>query len=63
MFVIAVVGDHHVRIANIALSYLKRFSRLDIVVVRGRSKYRIAHDQVVNVDFPSSLDITKPAFW
>ncbi len=56
MFVIAVVGDHHVRIANIALSYLKRFSRLDILVVKGRSAYRLAHDQVVDVDFPSILD-------
>jgi hypothetical protein len=55
-FVFAIVGEPHVRAVNIALSYLKRFSRSNIVVVMGRSKLRTAHDQVIEVELPDHLD-------
>ena len=55
-FVFAIVGEPHVRAVNIALTYLKRFSRSNIVVVMGRSKLRPAHDQVIDVDLPDQLD-------
>jgi len=55
-FVFAIVGESHVRAVNIALTYLKHFSRSNIVVVMGRSKLRPAHDQVIEVGLPDQLD-------
>lgn len=55
VFVFAVIGDDHVRRVNLALSYLKRFSRNDIVVVKGRSGIMPAHDQVIEAELPVSL--------
>src|SRR6202030_596269 len=33
-----------------------RFSHLEIFVVQGRSHYRAAHSQVIEVDLPPALD-------
>jgi hypothetical protein len=55
-FVFSVVGDRHVGFANLALSFLKRVSRRDIVVVRARSSRMVAHDQVVDVAPPVEYD-------
>jgi hypothetical protein len=55
-FVFAIVGEPHVRAVNIALTYLKRFSRSNIVVVMSRSGLRPAHDQVIDVELPDQLD-------
>jgi hypothetical protein len=55
-FVFAIVGESHVRAVNIALTYLKHFSRSNIVVVMGRSKLRPDHDQVIEVDLPDHFD-------
>jgi len=56
VFVFAVVGERHVRAAEVALNFLRRFSRLGIVVVQARSHYRAAHCQVIEVDLPHELD-------
>jgi hypothetical protein len=55
-FVFAVAGARHVAAVDVALVYLKRFTRCDIVVVQTRSARRAAHDQVVAVDVPAALD-------
>jgi hypothetical protein len=55
-FVFAIVGEPHVHAVNIALAYLKRFSRSNIIVVMGRSKLRPSHDQVIDVELPNQLD-------
>lgn len=55
-FVFSVVGDRHVGFANQALSFLKRVSRQDIVVVRARSAGAVAHDQVVDAVLPLEYD-------
>ena len=55
-FVFAVVGDKHVAAVNIALGYLKQFSRAEILVFQSRSGRRAAHDQVVVADLPDDLD-------
>lgn len=56
VFVFAVVGERHVRAVDVALNFLRRFSRLGILVVQGRSHYRAAHCQVIQVDLPPALD-------
>jgi hypothetical protein len=55
-FVFAVVGERHVRSLATALQFLKKFTRAEIVVVQGRSRVRAAHDQVISVSLPDSLD-------
>ena len=55
-FVFAVTGERHVAAANVALRFLKRVTRNDIVVVQSRSPVRVAHDQVVDVELPPALD-------
>ena len=55
-FIFAIVGEPHVHAVNIALAYLKRFSRSNIIVVMGRSKLRPSHDQVINIELPEQLD-------
>jgi hypothetical protein len=56
IFVYAVTGDHHVEALNRSLAFLKHFSRSDILVVRSRSSYPVAHDQVIDAEAPSYLD-------
>jgi hypothetical protein len=56
VFVFSVVGEEHVSAANVALAYLKRFSRADIVFIKARSESQPAHDQVINVEPPAALD-------
>src|SRR5215472_8318422 len=55
-FVFAVAGARHVAAVDVALGYLKRVTRYDIVVVQTRSDRRAAHDQVVIVDVPTAMD-------
>jgi hypothetical protein len=52
VFVFVAVGDAHVRIANIALRYLKHFTRSEIVVIKSRSASEVNHDQVIDVQLP-----------
>ncbi len=53
-FVYCVCGERHARAAEISLSFLKRVSRADIVVVAARAG-RIAHDQTLSVEVPAGL--------
>jgi hypothetical protein len=55
-FVFAVVGTRHVLAASVALEFLKRVTRHDIIVVQSRSERRAAHDQVIEVETPATLD-------
>ena len=47
-FVLLACGERHARRANIALAYLKKVTRLDIVVFRARSLSPIDHDQTID---------------
>jgi hypothetical protein len=55
-FVFAVVGTRHVRMASLALEFLKRVTRHDIIVVQSRSERRAQHDKVLEVETPAALD-------
>jgi len=55
-FVLVAVGDKHVGFANLALRYLKRFTRSDIVVVTSRSAVRLLHDQVIEARLSERLN-------
>jgi hypothetical protein len=55
-FVLAAVGERHVARLSTTLTYLKRFSRAEIVVLQARSHTRAAHDQLIEVDLPDHLD-------
>jgi hypothetical protein len=55
VFVLAVVGDVHVRRSATAIKYLKAFSRAEIVVLQSRSRLRAPHDQIVDVVLPGRL--------
>lgn len=46
-YVFLACGERYARRANIALAYLKRVTRLDIVVLRARSLSPIDHDQTI----------------
>jgi hypothetical protein len=54
-FAFAVAGARHVAAVDIALGYLKRVTRHEIVVVQARSQRRAAHDQIVSVEVPAAL--------
>ena len=54
-FVFAVAGERHVAAVDLALGFLKRVTRHDIVVAQTRSERRAAHDQVVSVDVPATM--------
>jgi hypothetical protein len=56
VFVFVAVGDAHVRVANIALRYLKHFTRSEIVVVKSRSACEVNHDEVIEAQLPPHLD-------
>ena len=56
VFVFVAVGDAHVQAVNIALRYLKNFTRSEIVVVRSRSACEVNHDEVIDVQLPHHLD-------
>jgi hypothetical protein len=56
VFVFVAVGDAHVRVANIALRYLKHFTRSEIVVIKSRSAAEMNHDQVIDAQLPHHLD-------
>src|SRR6202035_3315930 len=46
-FVFAACGDAHIPRLNTALRFLKRFTRADVIVVRARGSFPVAHDQVI----------------
>jgi hypothetical protein len=54
-FVFAVAGEKHVRQADLAISFLKRVTKCDIVLVHARSQYLPDHDQVMIADTPAGL--------
>ncbi|GGC85206.1 hypothetical protein GCM10010994_48860 [Chelatococcus reniformis] len=56
VFVFAVVGDGHVQQAQIALSFLKRVTRRNIIVVHSRSSRPPVHERTVEAAIPSHLD-------
>ncbi len=55
-FVFAVVGTRHVLAASIAIEFLRRVSRHDVIVVQSRSEIRAANAHVVEVATPVALD-------
>ena len=55
LFVFCVCGDAHVERVELALRFLKRFSRAEVVVVLSRSTYPLRHDQILNVTVPAEL--------
>ncbi len=52
-FVFSAVGDHHIQLTNIALRFLKAFTRNDIIVVTSRTSLQPDHDQCISVSTPS----------
>jgi hypothetical protein len=54
-FVFAVAGDAHVRQAGLAISFLKRLTRRDILLVQARSDCRVDHDEIIHVETPSGM--------
>lgn len=55
-FVFAVAGARHVAAVDVALGFLKRVTRADIVVAQTRSERRAAHDQVIAVEVPAEMN-------
>jgi hypothetical protein len=55
MFIFCVCGDEHVARVEVALRFLKRVTRADIVVIAGRSRDALSHDQVLRVSVPHEL--------
>ncbi len=55
LFVFCVCGDAHVARVELALRFLKRFSRADVVVVVARSTYPLSHDQILESAVPAAL--------
>lgn len=53
LFVYAVCGDEHVARVNLSLRFLKRFTRLPILVVTTRASAAVEHDQTVAVEVPA----------
>ena len=47
-FVLLACGEHYARRVNTALTFLKRVTRSEIVVLRARALSPIEHDQVIN---------------
>jgi len=56
LFVFCVCGDAHVARVDLALRFLKRFSRADAVVVVARSTYPLSHDQILAAAVPAGLN-------
>jgi glycosyltransferase involved in cell wall biosynthesis len=55
-FVFVVCGERHAARVNVALRYLKHFSRSDIIVVKSRARQAIECDQVLDCAVPAALD-------
>lgn len=55
-YVFAVVGDQFAREVRVALRFLKRLTRAEMLVLRARSTVDIAHDQVTQMTVPPELD-------
>src|SRR5579862_6996129 len=51
-FVFVACGDKHVETARLSLSFLKAFSKCDILVLRSRSTVSLDHDQVIDAHIP-----------
>ena len=52
---LAACGDRYVADANLALAYLKRYCREEIVVVTARTSVPVEHDQVIERGCPPDL--------
>lgn len=55
-FVFAVVGAAHLVAVEVAVGFLRSFTRLPILVVQARAAGRVQHAQVLEVDVPAELD-------
>jgi hypothetical protein len=55
MFVFCVCGDKHAARVDVAMRFLKHFSKADIAVVLARSNYPLRHDQIIEAKVPESL--------
>ena len=55
-FVFVVCGDQHAARTNIALKFLKHFSRNDIIVVASHTHLQLDCDQVITPKVPAKLD-------
>jgi glycosyltransferase involved in cell wall biosynthesis len=55
-FVFVVCGERHAARLNIALKFLKKFSRRDILVVKGSAGLELDCDQVIAPGVPAGLD-------
>jgi hypothetical protein len=55
-FVFAVCGDRHAQRVEVAIRFLKQFSKKDIVIVQTRVGIQIDHDQVITVDVDPRYD-------
>lgn len=55
-FVFVVCGESHAARLNVALKYLKHFSRSDILVVKSRARQKLDCDQVIDCKVPRGFD-------
>jgi len=55
-FVFVVCGERHAARLNVALKYLKHFSRSDIIVVKSRARQKLDCDQVIDCKVPRGFD-------
>src|SRR5580700_494201 len=55
-FVFVVCGERHAARLNLALKFLKKFSRRDIIVVKNRASLKLDCDQVITPKVPAGLD-------
>ncbi|HXA14200.1 MAG TPA: glycosyltransferase [Opitutaceae bacterium] len=55
-FVFAICGERHAARLNLAIKFLKGFSRRDIIVVKGRASLKLDCDQVITPRIPAGLD-------
>jgi len=55
-FVFVVCGERHASRLNIALKFLRHFSRCDIIVVKGRTRLKVDCDRVIEPPIPAGLN-------
>ncbi len=62
-FVFVVCGDRHTARANMALKFLRHFSRSDIIVIKGRTRLKVDCDRVIEPKIPAGLDNRRAAIF
>jgi hypothetical protein len=63
LFVFAVTGTPHVRLVEMALPYLRKFSAYEIAVVQARSAVTAAHETVIEAAPPVGLNDHQASLW